>query len=182
VVGWTGNPDFTEDAFAAFFTGSAGVPRRLNQLAGRVMLHAAVEGLDIIDGPVVRQVLGDLHGDLPLQTSEAPVAAATPEPVVEPESSVRRFVPRAAPSEAPVEPEPAADRVSPAIEARIAALEARVNQQEGALRRVLTLLVDWVEADRHEAAAASVAMAAGASDIRDDHVPIRPPAAWDHAA
>jgi len=67
------------------------------------------------------------------------------------------------------------------VRARVA-LEARVNQQEGALRRVLTLLVDWVEADRHEAAAASVAMAAGASDIRDDHVPIRPPAAWDHAA
>jgi general secretion pathway protein A len=99
---------------------------------------------------------------------------------------VRRFVPRAAPAEPIADPMPdraaAPEGVSAAAEARIAALEARIDQQEGALRRVLTLLVDWVEADRHEAAAASAAMAAGASDIRDDHVPIRPPAAWDHAA
>ncbi|NYD90176.1 ExeA family protein [Sphingomonas melonis] len=184
VVGWQGRPDFAADAFAALYEGSGGVPRRLNQLAGRVMLHAAVEGLGIIDGPVVRQVLGDLNGDLPMQANEP--AAIAPEPVaVEADSSVRRFVPRAAPT-APAAPEPDAEhRAQPlpaAVEARIAALEARVNQQEGALRRVLTLLVDWVEADRQEAAVASAAMAAGAAEIREDHVPIRPPAAWDHAA
>ena len=182
VVGWQGRPDFAADAFAALYEGSGGVPRRLNQLAGRVMLHAAVEGLGIIDGPVVRQVLGDLNGDLPMQANELPAIA--PEPVaVEADSSVRRFVPRTAPAAAP-EPD-AEHRAQPlpaAVEARIAALEARVNQQEGALRRVLTLLVDWVEADRQEAAVASAAMAAGAAEIREDHVPIRPPAAWDHAA
>ena len=183
VVGWQGRPDFAADAFAALYEGSGGVPRRLNQLAGRVMLHAAVEGLGIIDGPVVRQVLGDLNGDLPMQANEPPIA---PEPVaVEADSSVRRFVPRTA-AAAPAAPEPDAElRAQPlpaAVEARIAALEARVNQQEGALRRVLTLLVDWVEADRQEAAVASAAMAAGAAEIREDHVPIRPPAAWDHAA
>ena len=64
---------------------------------------------------------------------------------------------------------------------RIARLEQRIDEQDDALRRVLTLLVDWVEADRQETAAASV-MAAGAAEIREDHVPIRPPAAWDHAA
>ena len=182
VVGWQGRPDFAADAFAALYEGSGGVPRRLNQLAGRVMLHAAVEGLGIIDGTVVRQVLGDLNGDLPMQANELPAIA--PEPVaVEADSSVRRFVPRTAPAAAP-EPD-AEHRAQPlpaAVEARIAALEARVNQQEGALRRVLTLLVDWVEADRQEAAVASAAMAAGAAEIREDHVPIRPPAAWDHAA
>ena len=186
VVGWQGRPDFAADAFAALYEGSGGVPRRLNQLAGRVMLHAAVEGSEIIDGAIVRQVLGDLHGDLPMPLSEPPAVTVEPPAPVAQESSVRRFVPRAAPAEPVAEPMPdratGPEGVSAAAEARIAALEARINQQEGALRRVLTLLVDWVEADRHEAAAASAAMAAGASDIRDDHVPIRPPAAWDHAA
>jgi putative secretion ATPase (PEP-CTERM system associated) len=185
VVGWQGRPDFAADAFAALYEGSGGVPRRLNQLAGRVMLHAAVEGLGIIDGPVVRQVIGDLNGDLPMQANEPPVIA--PEPVAaDADSSVRRFVPRAAPAAAAAAPEPDAghrpDTLPAAAEARIAALEARISQQEGALRRVLTLLVDWVEADRQEAAVASAAMAAGAAEIREDHVPIRPPAAWDHAA
>jgi len=32
--------------------------------------------------------------------------------------------------------------------ARIAALEARIDEQDAALRRVLTLLVDWVEGER----------------------------------
>jgi hypothetical protein len=35
-----------------------------------------------------------------------------------------------------------------ALERRIAALEARLEEQEAAVRRVLTLLVDWVENGR----------------------------------
>lgn len=60
--------------------------------------------------------------------------------------------PPAGEQEVPAEPDTAA---------RIAALEARVEEQEAALRRVLTLLIDWVESDsayapgsgrRHDAA------------------------------
>ena len=171
VVGWTGRPDFSADAFEALYRGSEGVPRRLNQLAGRVMLHAAIEGLEMIDARVVRQVMRDLSADLPTMPSE------TAAPVTASETSVHRLVPRT--QEAVEAPAPAA---TPVDDARIAALEARIVAQEEALRRVLTLLVDWVEADRQEAAAATSAMAAGAAEIRDDHVPIRPPAAWDHAA
>ncbi len=124
VVGWQGRPDFVEDAFTALYRGSAGVPRRLNQLAGRVMLHAAIEGRDVIDGAMVDAVVADLQADLP-------VAAASPAPSPTPAAT------------APATP-PIAD---PAIAARVAALEARVETQDMALRRVLTLLVDWVEAD-----------------------------------
>ncbi|WP_271298820.1 ExeA family protein [Sphingomonas sp. CV7422] len=180
VVGWQGRPDFAADAFAALYEGSGGVPRRLNQLAGRVMLHAAVEDLDVIDGAIVRQVVGDLHDDLPMLAADTAAAAPAKAPAPAPaESSVRRFVPRAAPDAAEAG---AAPELPAAVAARLAALEARVAQQEGALRRVLTLLVDWVEADRQETAAAASVMAAGAAEIREDHVPIRAPAAWDHAA
>ena len=37
--------------------------------------------------------------------------------------------------------------VKAAVDARIAELEVRLQQQDEALRRVLQLLVDWVEAD-----------------------------------
>lgn len=201
VVGWQGRPDFADDAFEALYRGSGGVPRRLNQLAGRVMLHAAIEGLEMIDGRVVRNVLRDLHADLPMLAADA-APAARPEPMVEPapepveaETSVRRFVPRTVQWLEPVaepeeiiadaddgEVEDIGTAPAPVSEERVAALEARIAEQEAALRRVLTLLVDWVEADRSEVAAAASAVVAGATEITEDHVPIRAPAAWDHAA
>ena len=105
IVGWQGRPDFAEDAFPALYQGSDGVPRRLNLLAGRIMLHAAIEDLELIDARVVRQVLRDLHADLPLValTPPAPPApdsialaaepeAVDPDPVIDDEPR-RSFVP-----------------------------------------------------------------------------------------
>ena len=149
MVGWTGNPDFADDAFAAFYAGSAGVPRRLNLLAVRVMLHAAIEDLRVIDAAVVRSVQRDLEGDLPtLATDTGKGAAASVETLAQP---------------VPVADTPRAD---PATEARIAALEARVELQDEALRRVLTLLVDWVESE----------------DAKPEYAPIRGVSAWHDAA
>ena len=119
LVGWRGRPDFTEDAFAALYRGSEGIPRRLNQLAGRVMLHASIAELELIDALVVDAVQADLQADLP--TLVGP--------------------------EAPLAPTPVTPDTGAAVDSCIAMLEARLEQQEVALRRVLTLLVDWVEGD-----------------------------------
>jgi putative secretion ATPase (PEP-CTERM system associated) len=121
LVGWQGRPDFTGDALDALYEGSGGVPRILNQLAARVLLYGAIEGLELIDGDIVRTVIKDMKGDVPDK-------AETREPI--------------APGDA--------DEVI----RRIAMLESRVEDQNTALRRVLTLLVDWVEADtaRHDGA------------------------------
>lgn len=126
LVGWQGRPDFNEDAFAALYRASAGVPRRLNQVAGRVMLHASVEGLELIDGATVDAVLADLQADLPLLDRSMP-----------------KLVPELAEATDAATPQV----IQPDAAARIAALEARVEEQDAALRRVLTLLVDWVESD-----------------------------------
>ncbi|MCP8892240.1 ExeA family protein [Sphingomonas faeni] len=149
VVGWDGNPDFADDASEAFYAGSAGIPRRLNLLAGRVMLHAAIEDLTVIDGSTVRSVQRDLEGDLPMLARDKGKGAPT----------------SAGPASTPV---PAAEplRTDPAIEDRIAELEARVELQDMALRRVLTLLVDWVESD----------------DAKPEYAPIRGVSAWHDAA
>ena len=217
LVGWDGRPRFTPAAHDALFQASDGVPRRLNQIAGRVLLAGAVERLELIDGAVVERVVADLAGDARPTPIAAPVAE--PEPVAshgpeapaevsgapapdlelvteEPELDLVAEVPEsvtasdepeqlapvgadeveaAATPEAPAneaiatpQPEPipsawqrvelveqlpvadvpdAQEDVSPEIAERLAALEARVEEQDAALRRMLTLLVDWVEGD-----------------------------------
>ncbi|MBA2935840.1 AAA family ATPase [Sphingomonas sp. CGMCC 1.13654] len=129
LVGWQNNPSFTEDAWAALYRHSGGVPRRLNVLAGRVLLHGSVEGLSRIDGATVDLVAAD--------QGEERAAAAEGAP------QRRRAADAAPPTEAaPVRIVTAQD---PALLDRIAELEERLDEQEAALRRVLGLLIDWVE-------------------------------------
>jgi len=152
LVGWNGRPKFTADAFAALYRGSDGVPRRLNQLAGRVLLLGAIEQIEVIDGKTVDAVIADISGDMPSAAAPAPrpvVAAPAPEPVVMPEPiATLAAQPANDPKPAPVA-EPAPIAIAPD---RFAAIEARLEEQDAALRRVLALLVDWVEGN--EAAAA----------------------------
>jgi general secretion pathway protein A len=136
VVGWQGLPDFSADAFAAIHAETGGIPRRINQLANRLLLHAAAEGLDKVTAEAVAAV----------------AAARAPEAVL-PLRSARPIAVDPAPTTAPiVEAEPMQAAADPALAQRIAALEARAEEQEAALRRVLTLLVDWVETSSPETA------------------------------
>jgi general secretion pathway protein A len=119
-AGWTGRPAFAPDAFAALHRHSGGVPRRLNQLAARLLLQGAVEQAERFDGGAVERVVADLDADTP--RAEA----------------VTRL--RPARAEQPVR--------DLALERRVASLEARLDEQEAIVRRVLTLLVEWVENGR----------------------------------
>jgi putative secretion ATPase (PEP-CTERM system associated) len=114
VAGWQGCPGFDASAFAAMHRHTGGIPRRVNQLANRILLYGAVENLDRIAAADVEAVASDM-------------AADRPQP--------RAFATHSA-------PEPVADL---AFERRLAQLESRFEEQEVVLRRVLTLLVDWVE-------------------------------------
>ena len=113
LVGWTGRPRFTAEACAALFAASRGVPRTLNTLATRLLLHGAMEDLSVIDADAVEAVAADMGRDT--EIAPAPAGAS-----------------------------PAPDH---ALLGRIAALETRVEEQDAALRRVLTLLIDWAEDD-----------------------------------
>ena len=228
VAGWTGRPDFAADAFDALYDASGGVPRRLNVLAGRVLLQAAIEGVELIGRQTVESVAANMAADMGAGREAPMPIAAEPEPVApifntsarlsdplfsagtlrsglnlnghaaDPITSVMAESPEAprgthrvvAPPPAPEPvslrpiPEPAAppppvveEKPAPAaepspvaaLETRVAQLEARLEQQEAALRRVLTLLVDWSEIDNR----GEVRREAGAT-IR--------PGAWGHAA
>ena len=127
LAGWTGTPRFTADAAAALHAGSGGVPRKLNTLATRALLMGSIDNATTVDGALISRVLADLGQDAPQPV--APVAHA------------------AAPTVATAPVTFADDGRLLDHEARIAVLEAQVEEQEAALRRVLTLLVDWVERD-----------------------------------
>ena len=141
IVGWSGRPAIQPEAFEAIYRNTDGVPRRVNQLASRILLHASVEQLDTIDADTIATVIMDIAADRPER---------------KPESSVHALrAPSSSAQAGPEQQEPVRDL---ALERRVASLEARLEEQEDALRRVLTLLVDWVESDtqsvsyRHNAA------------------------------
>ena len=160
LVGWQGRPDFAADAFPALHAATGGIPRRLNLIANRALLHAAVAGEELIDAATVAAVCADMEADLP---------SSIPRPPVDDHISAKAEPPtvRAEPGEAPAllreqnSPSTSSGRTeevdAPLLDTRIAELEARLEAQDAALRRVLTLLVDWVEAEPAGAARARAA-------------------------
>jgi hypothetical protein len=126
VAGWSGRPAFRPDTFQALYRHSGGIPRRLNQLASRLLLYASIEQLENITGEAVEAVAADLEADRPQAASDRVLPLRPP--------------PSPAPSAEPIEP--ARDL---ALERRVAGLEARLDEQEKIVRRILTLLVEWVE-------------------------------------
>jgi general secretion pathway protein A len=125
LVGWLDRPSFETEAFAAIFRHTEGIPRRVNQLASRLLLQAGVEQLEAISAATVDAVAEDMAADAPQARAQS--ASESEAPAVQ------------------LVPEGAAAIVDLDAERRIAVLEARLEEQEKALRRVLTLLVDWVE-------------------------------------
>lgn len=61
--GWQGNPSFSDEAIAALARASRGVPRSLNNLAGRALLFAALDERSDIDAALVEDVIEDLRAD-----------------------------------------------------------------------------------------------------------------------
>jgi putative secretion ATPase (PEP-CTERM system associated) len=63
-VGWTGNPYFEPAALDMLHRFSGGIPRRINRLASRVLLGAALEQAGSITGQMVELTARELEEDL----------------------------------------------------------------------------------------------------------------------
>lgn len=124
-VGWQGRPSISEEAVGRIFDHSAGIPRRINQLMTRAMLMAALEDRDVVSDGLMESVIADLS-----QEHEAGRATGDGIKSVSGSSSVASLI---------------TDDVALDIVARITMLEAQVAEQEASLRRVLNLLIDWVD-------------------------------------
>jgi len=62
-AGWRNDPVITDDAFAAVYAATGGVPRVINLLFTRVLLFAFLEQLHVIDANVIHQVARDLRAE-----------------------------------------------------------------------------------------------------------------------
>ena len=173
-AGWTGRPQVSADAFSALYAETGGVPRKLNTLMNRVLLMGAVEQVDLIDGGLVGAVILDMAGkpfeyEAPM-SARAPIVSVVPEPEVvedEIESEVEPGdVPEVEPvaevlieEPAPIPPAPLPitepelltvvdNNEAEALAARMSLLEQRVGEQEAALRRVLAMMIDWMDKEQ----------------------------------
>jgi len=81
-VGWTGNPSFDQRVFTELHEASGGIPRKVNQIATRLLLLGAVEERSRIDGPMLHAVLAEMDGERALPEA-APAPAPAPLTVTE---------------------------------------------------------------------------------------------------
>lgn len=176
-VGWRGNPQFDQRVFAELYEASGGIPRRVNQIANRLLLLGAVEERTRIDGGMLKAVLDEMNAE-----KAFPEAAPKPMPKVEPAVQqlpplkhepridhemldtllAERDVQIAELQQAVVElanqnDERASAAVRPELAAaqqQIARLEAKVFEQERTIRQTLTMLIEWIESEMDQTKAA----------------------------
>ena len=173
-VGWDGNPAFDQRVFSELYEASHGIPRRINQIANRLLLLGAVEERTRIDSAMLKSVLDEMTG-------EKAFPEAAPKPMARPASASG---PRPAPL-APQRQAPQLDRETieamlavrdgtvaelqqaivelsnrqedsvrlalmpeiATLQEKIAKLEAKTFEQERTIRHTLTMLIEWIESE-----------------------------------
>jgi len=63
VVGWTGDPAISQAVYPLVFKFSEGIPRRINLICSRLLLHGSVEQLHRLGAEDVRTVVEELQGE-----------------------------------------------------------------------------------------------------------------------
>lgn len=186
LVGWGGNPSFDPQVFADLYRASGGIPRRVNEIANRLMLLGAIEQRAHIDPAMLQAVVAEMTSDstAPEAVSDAP--AAQPDNVAALHRPTQREEPVSQAAAGPAEARPGFDpslietmlaerdaliaelqqavielsqaqetaAVSPvagpgldALASRLDALDARMSDQESAIRHTLSMLIEWIESD-----------------------------------
>ncbi|MHA6317352.1 XrtA/PEP-CTERM system-associated ATPase [Altererythrobacter sp. CAU 1778] len=185
-VGWQGNPAWDQRVFTELAKATGGVPRKINQLANRLMLLGAVEQRSRIDAAMLKAVLDEMSEDNAFPAA-APKPMPKPGPAPEPIKVQRRSLGRrredaslADLAAKAVDPDEVValikdrdDKIAELQQAvielsdelssiqaakgssgdgedlndRFAALEAKLSEQEAAMRHTLIMLIEWVEGE-----------------------------------
>jgi type II secretory pathway predicted ATPase ExeA len=181
-VGWSGDPAFEPALFGAIHDATGGIPRRINQVATRLLLLGAVEQQHALDGAMLDAVLAEIGSDSAVEAAETvafepvaeesqPVAAPEPQPEPQPagidqglldELLAERDAQIAELQQAVVEVAGAQDdkvarAMAPeiaALQQRLATIEAQMLEQERTMRHTLTMLIEWVEGEMEHPQAA----------------------------
>ena len=134
LTGWSDDPQFTAGAFKAIFDSTAGIPRRINLLADRLLLHCFVAERHQIDEAMVRTVAEELRQEFPMPVSEHP--SEQPPSAAAGQAAAGNNV-------QPLHPAPGvgpAERRLAALEQRVAVLEQMLRDERQRLQRLITLL------------------------------------------
>lgn len=79
-VGWHDRPLWEDGTFGLIHQYTGGIPRRINRLCGRVLLHGAFEQSDAISPAMIRLTAGELQQDLAAASEPASIPpSATPD-------------------------------------------------------------------------------------------------------
>ena len=150
-VGWTGNPDFDQRVFAGIYEATGGIPRRVNQVATRLLLLGAVEQRTRIDNAMLSAVLQEMNSDAAFpEAAPKPMQKLAPAPAPGPVKHVS--YPQPTPVAAPV-PAPA-----PAPVPDMQSLLSERDSQIAGLKQQLAELSRSVEAGTQPSAALKAEM------------------------
>jgi uncharacterized coiled-coil protein SlyX len=164
-VGWTGHPAFDPLIFANIYAATDGVPRRINQIANRLLLLGAVDQRSYLDGEMLTQVLGEMAHDNSIAPARG-AGSSTSGNGIDPaefESALAQRDARIQELEqavielanaAETAPREATDSKDAALRQQIANLEDRIAEQDHMIRHTLTMLIEWIEADDAQRSAA----------------------------
>ncbi|MEI6642214.1 MAG: XrtA/PEP-CTERM system-associated ATPase [Novosphingobium sp.] len=95
-VGWNGNPAFDSRVFADLARATGCLPRRINQVVGRLLLMGAVEQKARIEPAMLSEVIADLERDGTLSDPDAPAPAPAPLAAPVPSAAPQAVLPAAA--------------------------------------------------------------------------------------
>ena len=112
VVGWSGDPSLSDDAHAAIFEASGGVPRKINSLCNRILLYCSLEKLRAINAGVVGAVVADLSQEKFAGEDELVSSEETPEPEKSRKKHKAKEKPKAEIEEDAADEEAAQERVA----------------------------------------------------------------------
>jgi putative secretion ATPase (PEP-CTERM system associated) len=144
-VGWSGNPQFDQRVFTELYEASGGIPRRINQIANRLLLLGAVEQRTRIDAAMLQTVLEEVAGETTVpEAAREPAAAEMPAPQ------------QAAPESQP-EPQPAPP-AQPSVDPEM--LDALLAERDIQIAELQQAVVELANQQDAAAAAASAATAA----------------------
>lgn len=78
-VGWRNTPSFEEDAFAAIYDYTGGIPRKINTLCDRLLLMGCLDELHNFGSSEVNEVIRDIRQefDLPASKADAKITSDT---------------------------------------------------------------------------------------------------------
>lgn len=77
-AGWTGDPEIAADAVQLIYKHSKGVPRLVNHICSRLLLHGSLEEKHRLDGGDAQAVINELAAEAPQLRDEAPPQSVEP--------------------------------------------------------------------------------------------------------